>query len=110
MAFVVALLRHLKLVSRLLTDSVLRILVSGFSLTLSYSNHKDYDLLIQNLIDQSISGAAQFEFVAVGELAKPIGFNARILEYFSKFLLELLAQGVPSLFHSFNARRSNSRL
>jgi hypothetical protein len=27
-------------------------------------------------------------------LAKPIGFNARILEYFSKFLLELPAQGV----------------
>jgi hypothetical protein len=43
----------------------LRILISGFTLALSDGNHKNHHFLIEDLIDQSIAGAAQFECVTV---------------------------------------------
>ena len=84
-----------------MTDSVLCILVYDFTLALSDSNHENDDLVIQNLIDQSVAGASEFQLVAIGQLTKPIGFNARILEYFSKFLLELLTQRVAQFVPLF---------
>ena len=49
--------RKIELVSRLLTNSVLRVLISSFPLALSYRNYENYDFLIQNLIDQAVAGA-----------------------------------------------------
>ncbi|MNR53689.1 hypothetical protein D3C85_1737420 [compost metagenome] len=47
-----------KSVSRLLTDSVLSVLVSGFTFSLSNGDHKHHNLLINHLIDQPIAGTA----------------------------------------------------
>lgn len=91
MAFFAVMVRRTELVSGLLNNSVLRILVNRFSFAFPDGNHKNHDFLIDDLVYQPITRTTQFEFVAVRQLAKPIGFNTRIFEYFSQLLFKLLA-------------------
>ncbi|KGU84045.1 hypothetical protein N005_19820 [Pseudomonas mediterranea CFBP 5447] len=67
-------------------------MINCFTLAFSYRNNEHHNFLINNLVDQAIPGASQFQLVAVGKLSKSIGFDARVFKYLDQFLFELLSQ------------------
>ena len=84
-----------------LLESIFSLPIRNIILTLVDSYHEHNNLLINYLVDQAVTRTAQFDFVAVGEVAQSVSLNPWVGQNLCEFFLELLPDRVPEFVPFF---------